>query len=298
LYLQNATNHKFKIVLFVNIFFGIELRSLLLCICKQIINVTLGYVKKLLFYTFVCYWNFKLSFKKRQIVFLLNLKYAILHPNENLILPVLRMRTDLILASEYFPSIKYVSQILKTETIFIEAKAQFAKHTFFNKCEIYAANGKLSLTVPIKKFTFPKVKMEEVEISYDTDWQRLHFKSIESAYRSSAFYEFYIDAFLPFFKKKYQYLLDFNTDLLKMIIEELEMDTRILLTSEPYKKQFDATNLSNEQAEFSNENEANSNSQFAYYQIFANKFGFIPNLSILDLLFNEGPNARGYLLKF
>ncbi len=205
------------------------------------------------------------------------------------------MQTNLIVPSAYFPNLEYMSQIVKSQKIFIDTYVPFSKFFSPNKCEIYAANGKLTLTVPIKKFNSAKTRMNQVQISYDTDWQRLHFKSIESAYRSSAFYEFYIDAFLPFFNQKYQFLLDFNAQLLKTIVQELGIESQIFLTTEDLRNAHYENDSKKDEFKFLTKNKFFLQGQYSYYQIFENKFGFIPNLSILDLLFNEGPYARDYL---
>lgn len=202
------------------------------------------------------------------------------------------MNQNVILSSFYLPPIEYFSKISKGTTVYIESKANYIKQTYINRCEIYAANGKLSLSIPIKKAKTKKVKIEDVKISYDTNWQRLHLKSIESAYRSSAFYEYYIDAFIPFFTHKYEFLLDFNTDLLKTLLSELEIDTEIQFTDEYYKNQFEALDYRSEISS-KNKNFPTKELEFSeYYQVFSKKYGFIPNLSIFDLIFNEGPNSR------
>ena len=202
------------------------------------------------------------------------------------------MTDKIILSSLYFPPIQYFAQILSSSEIYIESKANYVKQTYLNRCEILAANGKLTLSIPIKKSKTRKIKIEDVELSYDTDWQRLHLKSIESAYRSSAFYEYYIDALLPFFSKKYKFLLEFNSDLLKVLLNELEIDVNINFTDEYYENQFEALDARFKISPKNIENiEINVNLP-QYYQVFAAKHGFLPNLSILDLLFNEGPNSR------
>ncbi len=128
-------------------------------------------------------------------------------------------------------------------------------------------------------------------IDYDTNWQKLHWKSIESAYRSSPFFEFYEDDLKPFYEKKYKFLLDFNIEIQNMVLEHLDIDVNLkftdkychILTEEiddlrekihPKKKENDPDFITVE-----------------YTQVFQGKYGFIPNLSIIDLLFNEGPNA-------
>lgn len=204
------------------------------------------------------------------------------------------MSNQVILSTAYLPPLQYFSKLVKYNTILIEAHENFIKQTYRNRCNIYGANGMLALTVPVKKID-TKTNIKDLIIDYDTNWRKLHWKSIESAYRSSPFFEFYADYFQPFYDKKYQFLIDFNHDLIETIADQLEIDLNIKYTDEyihhenidfddfrekihPKKKIKDPAIIQNE-----------------YFQVFSEKHGFIPNLSIIDLLFNTGPEALNYL---
>lgn len=204
------------------------------------------------------------------------------------------MSEKAILSTAYLGPIQYYSKILKYNQVFIEVNENFIKQTYRNRCKIYGANGELSLSIPVKK-TDIKTKIKDLLIDYDTNWRKLHWKSIESAYRSSPFFEFYADDFLPFYNKKYKFLLDFNTEIQSMILDHLEIEFEMNFTKEY---------ISYDKIDFPDFREKINpkmnipDSEFEaieYTQVFAEKYGFIPNLSIIDLLFNEGPNAIGIL---
>ena len=176
------------------------------------------------------------------------------------------------------------------EDITIEAFENFQKQSYRNRCEILSANGKLSLSVPIEKEKTQKIHIRDVKIDYRIEWQKQHFKSIESAYNSSPFFEYIIDDFLFVFEKKEKYLFDLNLKILEQINVYLQIYKKINLSSDYIP------NLKND---FRNsihpKNKMQKQDSFfipqKYYQTFNEKFNFIPNLSILDLLFNEGSVA-------
>ncbi len=203
--------------------------------------------------------------------------------------------TKLIFSTSYFPSVNYFSLIKASNFFTIEAKANFIKQTFLNRCEILTANGKMTLSIPIKKLKTSKMTIDEVQISYDTNWQRLHFKALESAYRSSAFFEYYIDAFLPFFTKKYQFLLEFNTEIFKILLLELDINKNFNFSEKYLANSAEFIDFRNFDTIINSANTLFLVNQKPYYQVFSNRYPFIENLSILDLLFNEGPLANVYL---
>lgn len=162
----------------------------------------------------------------------------------------------------------------------------FVKQSIRNRCEIYGANGKLRLTIPKKRKGSSKTIIKEIKISYKEDWQKLHWNAIESAYKSSPFFEYYQDELEPFFKKKESNLVDFNNKLQEVILELLQEDKcPDFTTSYHHKTEF--SDLRNHDFILDNSSK--------YNQVFMEKYGFIPNLSILDLLFNLGPESSDYL---
>jgi len=198
------------------------------------------------------------------------------------------------LSSNYFPSIQYLSKFLMEDIdIEIEKCETFQKQSYRNRCIILSPNGNLPLTVPVQKVSGKKILMNEIKIDYSTNWQAEHLKSIEAAYRSSPFFEFYIDSFLKFFKSRYDLLIDFNTEILKTLLYEIEISKNFTFTEEYFKENPDFR-----RGIHPKEKEQINDSNFKpinYTQVFSSKFDFQPNLSVLDLLFNEGPNAVNIL---
>ena len=167
----------------------------------------------------------------------------------------------------------------------------FIKQTYRNRCYIYGANGKLALNIPVVYSQKNRQKYRDVQIFNAENWQSIHWKSLLSAYRTSPFFEYYEDDLLPLFQKPFNYLLDFNLSCFNVVCDCLQLNIQPLQTDTYYKtfeNGYDLRGLVNAKKQpildFSN-----------YSQVFSDKNGFLENLSILDLLFNEGPNAVNYL---
>jgi hypothetical protein len=207
------------------------------------------------------------------------------------------MSTEAILSTAYLGPVEYFTKFLIYDKIWIEAEENYQKQSYRNRCEILTSNGKLALSIPVTKEQ-PKTKTKDIRIDYSVDWQKDHWNAIESAYSASPFFEFFVDDFLPFFQQKYTFLLDFNTYLLEMIINHLEIDVEIDYTkkfehSPEFLDDFRNTIHPKQKVRANNSNF----SPYQYYQVFYDRFDFFPNLSIIDLLFCEGPNAENILVK-
>ena len=196
----------------------------------------------------------------------------------------------LILPTSYFGSIFQFAIIVQNHTYHVDGLEHFIKQSFRNRCEIYGANGKLKLIVPLEKWKNHSLT-QEIRISYDENWQLQHWRSIESAYRTSPYFEFYEDDLKPLFFLKESSLLEYNQQVENELKALLQIGTKHQLTStyEPsapdWRKIIHPKNDEIlEKIDFPN-----------YIQVFESKFGFIPNLSILDLIFNLGPNSKNYL---
>ena len=189
----------------------------------------------------------------------------------------------------YFPSIQYVKALLKAKDATFALESNYQKQTYRNRCSIYGANGKLNLTIPIqhtKRDGHQKDKV--VKIMWEENWQKLHWRSLSSAYRSSPFFEFYEDELKEVFFKQPEKLMDFNIDLLSCILSLIEIDL-----SFSFKENYSP--LSPLEESLINAKKESTISYPVYQQVFATKHGFIPHLSILDLLFNLGPQSLDYL---
>lgn len=195
-----------------------------------------------------------------------------------------------ILSAQYFPNIEYISKFLLFDKIIIEAHENYLKKTYRSRCDILSANGIITLSVPVIQNKNSKTLIKDIEISYAENWQKLHLSALESAYNSSPFFEFYIDDFKHFFTKKYTNLFEFNIEILKLILETIGINTKFETT----QKFIEINSVLNDYR-FSiskNRNEVFNNK---YVQVFSEKFKFQPNLSILDVIFNLGPESILYL---
>lgn len=197
-----------------------------------------------------------------------------------------------LLSIAYFPPIQYISKFLLFDDVLIEKYENFSKQSYRNRCNILSANGPLTLSIPTKKEEELKVKITDIRIDYDTDWQKLHLKGIESAYRHSPFYEHYIDYFLHFFENEHKFLFEFNIEILNVLLELFMINTNLSYTSKFVTNIEDISDYRDSIHPKKRMQKNDSNFKLIEYnQVFSNKFDFSPNLSSLDLLFNEGPNA-------
>jgi len=194
-----------------------------------------------------------------------------------------------IIESQYLPPISYFAVLLKQPSIFIEQYENYQKGSYRNRCHIATANGILRLSIPLEKGKNNQTPIKEVKIYNADNWQIQHWRAIKSAYGKSPYFEFYADELCLFFEKKYDFLLDWNTDLLRFMTENIGLPVDIQLTDNYYKNDnsiMDYRNVISPKKENSNLFQ-----DLHYGQVFEDKHGFIPNLSILDLLFCKGPEA-------
>jgi hypothetical protein len=193
----------------------------------------------------------------------------------------------------YFSPVSQYSEIIKSKNIVFEMDDNFQKQSYRNRCYIFNTNGRQLLNIPVKhSISSKRKKTKDTLLEKGTSWQDQHFKSLKTAYRNSPFFEFYIDDIAPIFEKKYKYLQDVNIDTFLFVSNALQINSNF--------KETTSYILESENNDFRNLASAKVQPKEIvepYIQMFDDKHGFIPNLSILDLLFMEGPNAVSFLEK-
>ncbi|HUS87030.1 MAG TPA: WbqC family protein [Bacteroidales bacterium] len=204
------------------------------------------------------------------------------------------LKENLILTTAYFPPVQYFAEIVKHKNVFIEIHENYLKQSYRNRCIIYSANGPLSLVVPVKLGSFHKISIRDLRIDNSRRWQTMHLRAMKAAYSSSAFYEFFTDELAVFFNDRYEYLLDLNSAITLKMLEIIGIDRSIDRTDNfchSYKYADDFRYRLHPK-----KNEASGRFPLpSYFQVFGIENGFIPNMSILDLIFNMGPESYSYL---
>ena len=236
-----------------------------------------------------------------------------------------------LLSSTYFGPIQWYQKLNRYDECLIERHESFIKQTYRNRMLIPTTNGPLSLTIPTNHNT--SLAMKDIRISDHANWRHVHWNALLSAYGESPFFEYYQDDIRPFYEKKYEFLFDFNMEITEKMIELLDIRPKISVTNEYIQseelkvksieseelkvKSEEFNGLANHKVQSSNlkvqSKEVQSIADFReairpkkplpdaefeskrYYQVYEQKFGFQPNMSILDLLFNEGNEAIFYL---
>jgi hypothetical protein len=201
---------------------------------------------------------------------------------------------DIIIHPTYFPSISHFAAMLQAEKITFEVEDNFQKQTNRNRTYIYSPNGLQLLNIPVKHSKGAHQKTKDIQIDSDFDWQKQHFKSLETAYRSSPFFEFFEDDIRPLFEKKHKFLLDLNFETLDIVSHCLRIELDYSSSSE-YIQNVDPKLITD--FRFLADGKKDISSFEKYKQVFDDKYGFLNNLSILDLLFNEGKFTVDYLKK-
>lgn len=202
-----------------------------------------------------------------------------------------------LLSSAYWPNLHYFYYVLHSETVCVEQFENYQKQSFRNRTQILSANGTLDLSIPITK-SHSKELSKDVRISYKENWQQKHWRAIISAYKNSPYFEHFENEIAHFYSGKFDLLLDFNLQQLELLLKILRIKKNIT-RSERYEKEavsfLDLREKIHPKIDFITDKHTLETLSKPYYQTFETKFEFIPNLSILDLLFNKGLETLNYL---
>lgn len=197
-----------------------------------------------------------------------------------------------VLSSVYAGNLMYYSVLAKSSQVYIDGFENFHKQSYRNRCVISSPNGPLKLIIPIIRISKNMVK--DVKIDNHQNWRKIHWKSLESSYRSSPYFEFYEDEFKPLYlEKKIEYLLDFNQQINLVLLRCLNMDTEIIFSDSYIEKEGKINDFRDIIHPSSVPTETVK--KMKYSQVFQESQDFIYNLSIFDLLFNQGPLAKQLL---
>lgn len=203
-----------------------------------------------------------------------------------------------LLSSAYLAPVRYYAHLYTAPHAVIETCDNYVKQTYRNRCLIAGPNGVQALTVPIEKPTLGKVAMRDIRISDHGNWRHLHWNALQSSYERSPFFEYYADDLRPFYERRIEFLLDFNEGLQQTILNLLDLSPTILHTDAylavPSEDMLDLRELISPKRPWQDDTTFTPQ---PYYQVFSHKHGFQADLSIVDLLFNMGPEARIILKK-
>lgn len=196
---------------------------------------------------------------------------------------------NILIHPTYFPSISHFVAMAKADSITFEMEDNFQKQTNRNRTFVYSPNGSFMLNIPVKNSN-SKQMTKDVKLETAFDWQKQHFKTLESSYRNSPFFEYFEDTLMPIFTKKHTFLMDLNIETIEIVSKCLKLN----ITPQKTTEYFHAANGLDDFRILAN-GKKDRNIFTTYTQVFQEKQGFINNLSILDLLFNEGRYALDYL---
>ncbi len=198
------------------------------------------------------------------------------------------MEKNIVLSTAYLPPVDFFKSTGGFSLCLIDSTELYQKQSYRNRTYIYSPNGMQPLIIPIlRPFN---IMVKDVKIDYKMEWQRNHWRAIQTAYNNSPYFEFYQDYFAPFFHQKIPFLFDFNFELIQLCLKLLKNVSTTFISSNP-NEFFEVKNN-----EILHPKKPSIYSYKPYNQVFNEKFGFIPNLSILDLLFNVGPDSYSYIM--
>ncbi len=197
-----------------------------------------------------------------------------------------------LFTTAYFPSISYMARFLAEDEPFVEIWETYHKQTYRNRCRVMTANGVECLSVPVVKVNGNHTMTKDMSISPIEPWQHIHSRCLESAYKASPYFDHYYDYLRPIFESHFERLIDLNDAAMKTVLKMLKVNKEIVHTTDYVRES------ENDLREvFSPKKQVDVSLFPTYYQVFSEKYPFAPDLSVLDLIFNEGPEAMWYLSK-
>ncbi|MGD0343090.1 MAG: WbqC family protein [Bacteroidales bacterium] len=201
------------------------------------------------------------------------------------------MNRKIVLSTAYLPPIEYFAHIKEADEVLIEREENYIKQSYRNRCYILSANKLQHLTVPVYLGSFHKTHIRDIRIDYSKRWQQVHLRALTSSYCSSPYFIYYFETFEKIIMADHEFLLDLNLELIEAAMKMLDLDRRISYTSE-----FMVSRDNNDDFRYAISPKIKSSYPWKkYIQVFSSGEGFVPGLSIADLLFNEGPDSSEYL---
>jgi len=201
------------------------------------------------------------------------------------------MHGRILISTAYLPPLDYFYLLINAGEILLEACENYIKKTYRNRCYILSAHGPHLLSVPVYEGSRHKVPVMEVRIDYSKRWQQVHLRAIVSSYRCSPYFEYFYEPLEKIINTKYEFLWDLNMELLISLLKMMKMKKKLKLT-----KEFDIPSEQPYDFRYRLEPGRNLFEYKSYLQVFSANTGFVPNLSIIDLIFNQGPDAGSYLM--
>lgn len=201
----------------------------------------------------------------------------------------------ILLPTAYLPPVSWMAAAVQSEKINIECRETYPKQTFRNRCRIATSSGILNLTVPVIKANGNHTITADIRIDNSGNWQLLHWRSILTAYNKSPYFLYYRDEIEPVFAKKHELLIHLNTELLNVLLKCLTINTLEYSFTFDFEANPSVPDLRNQFSPKTKHQPGTESAFQRYIQVFEEKHGFLPDLSIVDLLFNIGPDALSYL---
>lgn len=199
---------------------------------------------------------------------------------------------DIILGSAYLAPVSYFAALYSCRKAYIERYDHYMKQTYRNRCVIASADGPLVLTIPVEKSSEGKCAMKDIRVSEHGNWRHVHRNAFVAAYKQSPFFDYYADEFNAFFDRKYEFLYDFNMELTQWLCEQIDIQPELVPTGEYMDSGEGILDLREAIHPKKSAGDAVSFCRpVPYYQVFDSRHGFQPDLSVVDLLFNMGPES-------